>query len=60
MISKHLSLEPLQVIWHETSQITEWGSILHFIRMEPMQSNSSMKSLGERIIVCVPEKRRVC
>ena len=30
MISKHLSLEPLQVIWHETSQITEWGFYLAF------------------------------
>lgn len=30
MILKHLSLEPLQVIWQETSQLTEWGFYFAF------------------------------
>lgn len=30
MILKHLSLEPLQVIWQETSQVTEWGFYFAF------------------------------
>lgn len=30
MISKHLFLEPLQAIWHETSKITEWGFYFAF------------------------------
>lgn len=30
MILKHLSLEPLHVIWHECSQITEWGFYFAF------------------------------
>lgn len=30
MISERLTLEPLQVIWRETSQVTEWGFYLAF------------------------------
>lgn len=56
MILKHLSLEPLQVIWQETSQITEWGFYFAFYPQEPMQSDSLIKSPVKHITVCVQEK----